>query len=149
MNQIESFWQRYCELEGLEGVRYTEAFQFGEKADWLASLVVNGTKTATCSSYPLYEIEGDPLPKVGDHQIVLDSKNQPVAIIKSYAIDIYPFNEVPVDFALAEGEGTYDEWKKAHIAFFGRTLPQYGLVFTEDMLTVCDRFEKVYPEKIE
>lgn len=148
MNQIESFWQRYCELEGLEGVRYTEAFQFGEKADWLASLVVNGTKTATCSSYPLYEIEGDPLPKVGDHQIVLDSQNQPVAIIKSYAIDIYPFNKVPVDFALSEGEGTYDEWKKAHIAFFGRTLPQYGLVFTEDMLTVCDRFEKVYPEKI-
>lgn len=147
MNQIESFWQRYCELEGLEGVRYTEAFQFGEKADWLASLVVNGTKTATCSSYPLYEIEGDPLPKVGDHQIVLDSKNQPVAIIKSYAIDIYPFNKVPVDFALSEGEGTYDEWKKAHIAFFGRTLPQYGLVFTEDMLTVCDRFEKVYPKK--
>ncbi|MGL6030601.1 MAG: ASCH domain-containing protein [Kurthia gibsonii] len=149
MNQIESFWQRYCELEGLEGVRYTEAFQFGEKADWLASLVVNGTKTATCSSYPLYEIEGDLLPKVGDYQIVLDSQNQPVAIIKSYAIDIYPFNEVPVDFALAEGEGTYDEWRKAHIAFFGRTLPQYGLVFTEDMLTVCDRFEKVYPEKIE
>lgn len=147
MNQIESFWQRYCELEGLEGVRYTEAFQFGEKADWLASLVVNRTKTATCSSYPLYEIEGDPLPKVGDHQIVLDSQNQPVAIIKSYAIDIYPFNKVPVDFALSEGEGTYDEWKKAHIAFFGRTLPQYGLVFTEDMLTVCDRFEKVYPKK--
>lgn len=148
MNQIESFWQSYCELKGLEGVRYTEAFQFGEKADWLASLVVNGTKTATCSSYPLYEIEGDSLPKVGDHQIVLDSQNQPVAIIKSYAIDIYPFNKVPVDFALAEGEGTYDEWKKAHIAFFGRTLPQYGLVFTEDMLTVCDRFEKVYPKKI-
>ena len=147
MNQIESFWQRYCELKGLEGVRYTEAFQFGEKAEWLASLVVNGTKTATCSSYPLYEIEGDPLPKVGDHQIVLDSQNQPVAIIKSYAIDIYPFNKVPVGFALAEGEGTYDEWKKAHIAFFGRTLPQYGLVFTEDMLTVCDRFEKVYPKK--
>lgn len=147
MNQIESFWQRYCELEGLEGVRYMEAFQFGEKADWLASLVVNGTKTATCSSYPLYEIEGNPLPKVGDHQIVLDSQNQPVAIIKSYAIDIYPFNKVPVGFALAEGEGTYDEWKKAHIAFFGRTLPQYGLVFTKDMLTVCDRFEKVYPKK--
>lgn len=148
MNQIESFWQSYCDLEGLDDVRYTEAFQFGEKADWLASLVVNGTKTATCSSYPLYEIEGVPLPKVGDYQIVLDSQNQPVAIIKSYAIYIYPFNEVPADFALAEGEGTYDEWKEAHIAFFGHTLPQYGLVFTEDMLTVCDRFEKVYPEKI-
>lgn len=31
MNQIESFWQRYYELEGLEDIRYTEAFQFGKQ----------------------------------------------------------------------------------------------------------------------
>ena len=75
MNKIEAFWQNYCEIEGLENIRYTEAFQFGAKADWLASLVLNETKTATCSSYPLYEIEGDPLPKVGDYQIGLNSKD--------------------------------------------------------------------------
>ena len=146
MNKIETYWQQFCELEGLQNLRYTEAFQFGEKADWLASLVVEGTKTATCSSFPLYELEGEPLPKVGDYQIVLNSKDEPVAIIKTYSIEIYPFNEVPVDFALAEGEGTYDEWKDAHIAFFGRILPDYQLEFTEDMLTVCDRFEKVFPK---
>ena len=123
MNKIEAYWQHFCEIEGFQNIRYTEAFQFGEKADWLASLVVEGTKTATCSSYPLYEIEGEPLPKVGDYQIVLNSRDEPVAIIKSYSIEIYPFNEVPVDFALAEGEGTYEEWKKAHIEFFGHILP--------------------------
>ncbi|MER1956662.1 MAG: ASCH domain-containing protein [Solibacillus sp.] len=146
MNKIETYWQQFCELEGLQDLRYTEAFQFGEKADWLASLVVEGTKTATCSSFPLYELEGEPLPKVGDYQIVLNSKDEPVAIIKTYSIEIYPFNEVPVDFALAEGEGTYDEWKDAHITFFGRILPEYQMEFTEDMLTVCDRFEKVFPK---
>ena len=119
MNKIEAYWKHFCELEGLTNIRYTEAFQFGEKADWLASLVVDGKKTATCSSYPLYEIEGEALPAVGDYQIVLNSQNEPVAIIKSYSIEIYPFNEVPVDFALAEGEGTYEQWKEAHIAFFG------------------------------
>lgn len=146
MNKIEQYWQQFCALEGLQNIRYTEAFQFGEKADWLASLVVGGTKIATCSSYPLYEIEGEPLPAVGDYQIVLNSHDEPVAIIKSTSIEIYPFNEVPVEFALAEGEGTYEEWKEAHIAFFGRLLPEYNLQFTEDMLTVCDRFEKVYPK---
>lgn len=146
MNKIEQYWQQFCALEGLQNIRFTEAFQFGEKADWLASLVVGGTKTATCSSHPLYEIEGEALPAVGDYQIVLNSHDEPVAIIKSTSIEIYPFNEVPVDFALAEGEGTYEEWKEAHIAFFGRLLPDYNLQFTEEMLTVCDRFEKVYPK---
>lgn len=146
MNKIDTYWQQYCEMEGLSNIRYKEAFQFGEKADWLASLVVAGTKTATCSSFPLYELEGEALPKVGDYQIVLNSQDEPVAIIKTYSIEVYPFNEVPVDFALAEGEGSYEEWKEAHIAFFGRILPEYELTFTEEMLTVCDRFEKVYPK---
>ncbi|MCM3721824.1 MULTISPECIES: ASCH domain-containing protein [Solibacillus] len=146
MNQIEAYWQRFCESEGLQNIRYKEAFQFGEKADWLAELVVDGVKRATCSSFPLYELEEESLPEVGDYQIVLNSHDEPVAIIQSYSIEIYPFNEVPVDFALAEGEGTYEEWKEAHVAFFSRELSKLGLEFTEEMLTVCDRFKKVFPK---
>ena len=146
MNQIEAYWRYFCVSEGMKNIRYKEAFQFGEKADWLAGLVVDGTKTATCSSYPLYELEGENLPEVGDYQIVLNSLDVPVAIIQSYSIDVYPFNEVPVDFALAEGEGTYEEWKEAHVAFFSRELSEHGLEFTEEMLTVCDRFKKVFPK---
>lgn len=146
MIQIEAYWQAFCEEENLGSIRYKEAFQFGAHADWLAGLVVDGTKTATCSSHPLYELEGEPLPEVGDYQIVLNSQDEPVAIIQSYAIDIQPFKDVPVDFALAEGEGTYEQWKEGHLQFFGELLPAYNLAFTEEMLTVCDRFKKVYPK---
>lgn len=146
MNKIDPYWQQFCEEEALGNIQYKEAFQFGEKADWLASLVIEGIKTATCSSYPLYEIEGEALPAVGDYQIVLNSQNDPVAIIKSYSIEICPFKEVPVDFALAEGEGKYEDWKQAHISFFTGILDEYNMPFSEDMLVVCDRFEKVYPK---
>ena len=146
MNQIEAYWQHFCESEGMQDIHYKEAFQFGEKADWLAGLVVDGVKGATCSSFPLYELEEESLPEIGDYQIVLNSQGVPVAIIQSYSIEIYPFNEVPVDFALAGGEGTYEEWKEAHVAFFSRELSGKGLEFTEDMLTVCDRFKKVFPK---
>lgn len=146
MNKIEAYWQAFCESEGLEGIRYTEAFQFGEKPDWLASLVLEGKKKATCSSFPLYALDGDTLPQVGDYQIVLNSQDEPVAIIQSVEINIIPFNEVSVEFALAEGEGTYEEWKEAHVNFFCGLLSQYKLTFTEDMLTVCDLFKKVYPK---
>ncbi|MEK4385507.1 ASCH domain-containing protein [Solibacillus sp. FSL W7-1464] len=146
MNQIEAYWQYFCNSEGMKNIHYKEAFQFGEKADWLAGLVLDGVKGATCSSFPLYELEGERLPEIGDYQIVLNSQDDPVAIIQSYSIEIYPFNEVPVDFALAEGEGTYAEWKEAHVAFFSRELSEQGLEFTEEMLTVCDRFKKVFPK---
>ena len=43
-----------------------EAWSFGSDADGLAALVLAGKKTATASAYPLYELEGEPLPQAGD-----------------------------------------------------------------------------------
>lgn len=53
---------------------------------------------------------------------------------------------MPVDFALAEGEGTYEQWKEVHIALFGDILLECNLEFSGETLTVCDRFENVYPK---
>jgi uncharacterized protein YhfF len=145
MNKIEQYWQEFCKQENLKDIQYKEAFQFGEKADWLADLVVTGKKTATCSSYQLYEIENEPLPKKGDYSIVLNSENTPVAIIQVESVDIYPLNVVSEDFALAEGEGTYMEWWDAHVNFFKEDLKRYNLTFTPEMKAVCERFRKVYP----
>ena len=88
------------------------AWQFGTEPDELARLVVEGKKTATCSLYKLYEIEGEPLPQVGLHQVILDSIDQPVAMIKITEVSLTPMQEVPLDFALAEGEGdgSYEYW---------------------------------------
>lgn len=56
-----------------------------------------------------------------------------------------PMNEVPEEFAIAEGEGdrTYQYWKDAHVKFFTDELRQMGMNFKEDMLLVCERFELV------
>ena len=146
MNNIEQYWQEFCSKENLGDIQYKEAFQFGEKVDWLAELVVEGKKTATCSSYEQYQLENDPLPKVGEYSIILNSENTPVAIIEVESVEFYPLNEVPEDFALAEGEGTYMEWWDAHVNFFTELLKQYNLTFTPDMMAVCERFRMVYPQ---
>ncbi|TSI06240.1 ASCH domain-containing protein [Lysinibacillus sp. BW-2-10] len=146
MNKIEKYWQDFCKAENIVDVKYRDAFQFGEKIDWLASLVVDGKKKATCSSYELYDIKEEPLPKTGEYSIVLNSENIPVAIIETESVEIYPLNEVPEDFALAEGEGDYTEWWNVHVNFFTNLLKRYNKEFTEDMPVVCDRFKKVYPK---
>ncbi|MGM9951265.1 MAG: ASCH domain-containing protein, partial [Lysinibacillus sp.] len=145
MNRIDHYWDEFCQKAKLEGIQYKEAFQFGEKADWLAELVIEGKKTATCSSYQEYQIENELIPKAGEYSIVLNSANTPVAIIEVESVEMYPLNEVPEDFALAEGEGTYQEWWDAHVNFFSRLFEQYNLEFKKDMLVVCERFRKVYP----
>jgi uncharacterized protein YhfF len=141
---IQAYWQQFCDENGLDNISYKEAFQFGAHPDWLASLVVDGTKTATCSSYPVYGLTKDPLPQPEEYSIVLNGNDIPVAIIQTYDVKIIPFKDIPEEFALAEGEGTYQQWKEGHIEFFSNYLVHYKLVFDENMLTVCERFEKVY-----
>lgn len=113
----EQYWNEFW--EGKEKPESVSAWQFGDDPDYLAQLVIDGIKTATCSGYVFYEIENAPLPKVDDYSILLNSKDEPVAIIKTVEVTIQPMNEVPEEFASAEGEGdrTYQYWKDVHVKF--------------------------------
>lgn len=137
------YWNQYW--KGKEMPKTVTAWQFGADPDSLAKLVIDGSKTATCSGYDFYELENEPLPKVGDYSIILNSKDEPVAIIKTVEVTIQPMNEVPEEFAIAEGEGdrTYQYWKDVHIRFFTEELRKIGRDYTEDMLLVCERFSLV------
>lgn len=143
-NNAKQFWDNYWSNLGKEQPTEVDAFQFGADADWLASLVVVGKKTATCSGYVFYELEKEPLPQKGNYSIVLNSKDVPVAIIELTDVFISPMNEVPLEFALAEGEGDYEYWWNAHEQFFGKALQSYNLTFEEDMLLVCERFKVIH-----
>ncbi len=145
MRQYEQFWHEFCEKTNQEGIVYRDAFQFGVSADWLADLVVKGQKTATTSGHVFYELEKEALPQIGQYDIVLNKKNKPVAIIQNESVEVLPMNKVTESFALAEGEGDYAYWWKAHEQFFKHELKAYQLTFSPDMLVVCERFKKVYP----
>ncbi|WP_042479420.1 ASCH domain-containing protein [Bacillus ndiopicus] len=148
MNQFQLFWEEFCQENNLTDVKYTDAFQFGVSADWLADLVCQGKKTATTSGYVFYQLENEELPKAREYSIVLNSNNEPVAIIEIQSVEVIPMNEVTEEFALAEGEGDYQYWWDAHVSFFTPLLQQYNLEFSPDMLVVCERFRKVYPKNI-
>ncbi|MEH7381005.1 ASCH domain-containing protein [Bacillus sp. JJ1533] len=139
-NAAQQYWNDFW--EGKEKPESVNAWQFGADPDHLGQLVIDGIKTATCSGYVFYEIENEPLPKVDDYSILLNSSDEPVAIIKTIEVTIQPMNEVPEEFAIAEGEGdrTYQFWKDVHVTFFMEELRKIGREFSEDMLLVCERF---------
>jgi len=148
MNEkAQQYWNKFW--VGREQPVNVKAEQFGmpgtEMPDQLAQLIIDGVKTATCSNYEAYKQECEPIPEVGLYTIILNSKDDPVAIIKTTNVQIIPMNEVTPEFAAAEGEGdlSYEYWYNGHKNYFSIELAEYGKEFTEDMLLVCERFELV------
>jgi uncharacterized protein YhfF len=146
MNEASQiYWDEFWKVKGQEKPTRVSAWQFGADPDHLAQLVMDGVKSATCSGLVFYEVENEPLPTDEDYSIILNGKDEPLAIIKTVDVKIMPMNEVPEDFAIAEGEGdrTYQYWREAHERFFTEELRDLGMEFSEDMMLVCERFELV------
>ena len=144
MNAAE-MWERFCEKSGIKA-DYDD-WAFGVTPDALAELVLNGTKTATASAYPLYEQEQEPLPKAGDYSVILSTKGEAVCIIRTTKVYVVPFREVSADHAFREGEDdrSLESWREVHRDFFTREMNAGGLTFDEDMPVVCEEFMRVYP----
>ena len=53
--------------------------------------------------------------------------------------------DVPEAHVVAEGEGdlSFDYWWNAHKKIFASELSEFDMVFSDDMLIVCERFELV------
>ena len=146
--RIKEFWEEYRKING-EDNKYKEAYYFcdnKEDADELAELVLSGKKRATASNYVYYEHEGEKLPEVGDLNIITDFEGNPKCVIETVNVEIMKFKDVPLEFAMREGEGdsTLEYWKEGHKNFFSRELESMGMKFTEDVLVVCESFDVVY-----
>lgn len=124
-------------------------------ADALLALVLDGTKTATCSALWAWEHDHQTPPAPGLHAVILDGSGSPRCILETTEIEITEYQRVTPDFARAEGEHTpldlpdpevLAHWRQGHQAFFERTLPQIGRAFAPDMPVVCERFRVVYQE---
>jgi uncharacterized protein YhfF len=121
-----------------EAYRTLRSFAFGDSADLadeLLELVLNGVKTATCST------EDEPnISKPGERWIVLDGRGLPRCVIESTEVTFRPYREVDAAFARDEGEGdrSLAHWREAHRRYFGRLGK-----FSEDMMLMCERFRLI------
>ena len=146
--KADAMFSQFAKMNGINEREY-DAFSFGCDADFLASLVLQGKKTATSSAYDLYLHENAPLPQVGAYSVVTDSREEAVCVIRTTLVYICAFDKVAPLHAAKEGEGTFAEWKKAHEAFFTCEFEKAGLEFNKKIPVVCEEFEVVYPKKEE
>jgi uncharacterized protein YhfF len=117
----------------------------------LLDIIRSGQKRAGTGLLWSHEHESEPLPQVGDIEIVLTHDDRPSVITRVTRVEVLPYREVSAEYAAIEGEGdgSLEFWRKAHWAYFSRVCATIGKVPTEDMLVVCGVFEvlHVLPEQ--
>lgn len=144
----QEMWEAFVKEQNITETEY-DAWAFGDDADGLAELVCQGIKTGTSSAYPLYELEGEPLPEASGYSVILNSKDEAVCIIENTKVYVVPFCEVSAEHAYKEGEGdrSLAYWRKVHEAFFAECMEEAGMTFDESMKVVCEEFRVVYPNE--
>lgn len=113
-----------------------ERWAFGDTeqvADELLTLVLNGTKTATCAA-----LDDEGVPLAGDIFVVVNGQNQPACAVELTEVELKTFDQVDEAHALAEGEGdsTLAYWRKTQQRFF----EEYDM-FSPDMMLICMKFK--------
>ena len=151
-DKVKNYWQQF--LDRLPGdsphrAKTYVAEGWGDSpalADELGALIVEGTKTATCSALWEWQAKGNPIPEPGLITIALDGRGEPLCIVETVEVTIRKYNEVDAGFAHDEGEGylSLSYWREAHRNYFSRVLRKIGREFSEEMPLVCERFRLIY-----
>ena len=86
----------------------------------LVAAILDGSKTSTTGLAIEYELKGEPLPQVGDHSVLVDSDERPVAVLEVTSLRVVPLSEVDLAHARDEGEGhqTVAQWRDGHEEFW-------------------------------
>jgi len=114
----------------------------GELRDELTALVLARQKTATAGVWRVdYEPDQEEIESVGEHLVVLDSLEQPTAIIEITRVQSHPFIEVPWELARDEGEGwdSIEDFRSGHRRYYEAT----GVTLADTDLMICVWFKVV------
>lgn len=152
LNAVENqYWERYLgtlSQEDRPNNPIVEANFAGSKeiTDDLLELYLCGRKTAGSSIVEDYESSGDSLPKVGNYWIYLNSKDEPSCILRTEKVVQNNFNDVPLEIAVAEGEGdlSLEYWRRVHKEIYSPHLSDWDLSNIEEATVVTEFFKLVF-----
>jgi uncharacterized protein YhfF len=128
----------------------------GPLRDQLLAAIVCGAKTTTTGLLDDYERDGEPLPRPGDREVVIDSAGEPVILIETIAVQVIRVADVDLAHALGEGEGyaTVADWRAGHEAFWhSAEMREYvgdpAFTVDDDTLAVAIEFRVIDGEDLD
>ncbi|WP_228079340.1 ASCH domain-containing protein [Streptomyces profundus] len=122
----------------------------GPLRDRLVAAVLSGSKVATTGLLAEYQRDDEPLARVGERQLLIDSDGRAVAELEITGVRVVPLGEIDLAHARDEGEGhrTVGEWRADHEAFWQGAelraeLGQPDFAVTDATEVVVERFRVV------
>lgn len=121
----------------------------GELRDRLVDAILRGAKSSTSSLLREYEVAEEALPVAGERGAVVDSNGARVAVIETTGVKVVALRDVPLEHALAEGEGyeSVAEWRAGHVRFWSSAAMRAelgeGFELSDSSLVVLERFALV------
>lgn len=147
---IERFWLEYqragsVQVEGFSATAYGHTRAV---ADELAALIRSGDKRAHATLERDFEAEGDPLPRPGEHIVVLDGRGTPQAIVRLRHVERRHFDQIDDEFAFECGEGdrTLAWWLVAYRQDFAERAEREGFQVGERAVLILEYFDLVWPQ---
>ena len=115
-------------------------------ANECANLVLNNIKTATSPSLWWYQAKNEPIPKIGDLNIITNWAGEAQCIIETINVSIIPFNKITKAYAELEGEGdkSLAYWQRVHWSYYHRELEDTLFTPNENMPIVCETFKVIF-----
>lgn len=136
-------------LENPEVVQDIPVWHFCDNkidANDCGELVLSGDKQATSPSLWGIERRKEPMPQVGDLDLITNWQGEALAIIQTKSVKLVAFNKISQAYAFKEGEGdkslTY--WKEVHWLYYQRELAPFDMEPTTEMPIVCIEFEVIF-----
>jgi uncharacterized protein YhfF len=122
----------------------------GALRDFLVAGILAGRKTTTTSLLIEYTVEGDALPVTGRRQAVINSRDEPVAVIETVRVEQARLDQVPLTHVIDEGEGhtTVAEWRSDHEQFWHSDkmrsyLQNPEFTVADDTVVILERFRLI------
>jgi uncharacterized protein YhfF len=119
----------------------------GPLRELLVAAILTGAKTTTTGLVADYDHEGEPLPRPGLRQAVIDSAGRRVAVIETTAVQVIRLGDIGLAHALGEGEGyrSVAEWRAGHEQFWHSAEMRGALgdpefTVNDDTLVVAETF---------
>jgi uncharacterized protein YhfF len=148
LNEHDALWSLYVEsmLGGWEPpTRELDVFHFGRDprtAAGLAHMVVKGAKRATALWPDAARAKKETIPAPGLVSVVTDGFGFPVCVVRTERVEESRFGDVDESVAKdeAEGDGTLDDWRDGHRAYFTGVAKDLGLTFDDDAIVMVERF---------
>ena len=147
--KIQEFWKQFLiDTNRDDSVGFLDSFYFGRTEDIaneLLSLVLNGTKKATTSCLPIYDIYNEKIAEIGDLSIITDWDGNPKCVIETTCVTIIPFKDVTFEICSREGEDdNLQSWQNTHSAIYEAEGKKEGYDFTWETPVVFEDFKVVY-----